>query len=224
MGKTEKNSGGLISEYLPVMKFLSMVYDMDTEIVLTNMEKIIHVENPLNIHTRPGAPLGEREKFFFRDRSYHNKEYIINYRALSANGDRLRSSTMFIRDDDGKLIGSLTISTRVEELLRMRNVVDLLINGAHSNFNINEPKDKSPPVYENLSISVEDMVAETVNKGLAHSGVPVERLTPKEKKTIVHELDQKGIFMVKGAISIVAKRLSSSDATIYRYLQQLGEV
>jgi predicted transcriptional regulator YheO len=201
-----------------------MVYGTETQIILTDLERIIYVENSLNPTLIPGAPLGEREKKFQKERYYQNKEYVINYRALSANGDRLRSSTMFIRNAEGKLIGTLTIGTRVEELLRVRDVMDTMINGSNSNLNINESKNTPTPVYENLSVSVEDMVAETVNKGLSCSGVPAERLTPAEKKNIVQELDQKGVFMVKGAISIVAKRLNSSDATIYRYLQQLNGV
>jgi predicted transcriptional regulator YheO len=220
MGKIAKPAVKIAAVYLPVMRFLSMVYGPETEIVLTDMKKIIHVENALYPKDVPGSPLGEQEKKFLQERNYQNKEYVINYRALSKNGDRLRSSTMFLWDEDGKLTGTLTINTRVEELLRVRDVVDVLINGANSS--LNDSKSKTTPVYDNLAISVEDIVAETINKGLTSSGVPAERLTSIEKKNIVHELDQKGIFMVKGAISIVAKRLSTSDATIYRYLQQLN--
>lgn len=220
MGTKETGPHSLTKHYRDMMKFLALVCGVDTELVLTDTSSILHVENPMDPKTAPGAPLGEREKNFLQDREYEGKECIVNYRALSDTGDRLRASTMIIRDEKGKPAGTFTINSRVENLIRVRQIVDNLINGDNSNLNVQEPK--TAAVYENLSVSLEDMVAETVDKGLMESGVPAERLTPAEKKKIVHELDQKGVFMVKGAISIVAKRLSSSDATIYRYLQHFN--
>ena len=44
-----------------------------------------------------------------------------------------------------------------------------------------------------------------------------------EKIRIVEDLQQAGIFYIKGAVSEVATQLGSSEATIYRYLSKLKD-
>ena len=48
--------------------------------------------------------------------------------------------------------------------------------------------------------------------------IPLERLTQEEKIGIVRNLDNKGVFMIKGAVGILAKRLDVSQASLYRYI------
>ena len=48
-------------------------------------------------------------------------------------------------------------------------------------------------------------------------------LTMDEKIRIVEDLQQAGIFYMKGAVSEVAAQLGSSEATIYRYLSKLKD-
>ena len=52
--------------------------------------------------------------------------------------------------------------------------------------------------------------------------VPVERLTQDEKMEIMAALNRKGVFLLKGSVSYVAKELHSSEASIYRYLGKLN--
>ena len=39
--------------------------------------------------------------------------------------------------------------------------------------------------------------------------------------SVIREMDSRGVFLAKGSVIEVAKKLKSSKATIYRYLQQL---
>lgn len=55
------------------------------------------------------------------------------------------------------------------------------------------------------------------------SALPPDRLTMDEKVRIVEDLQQAGIFYMKGAVSEVAAQLGSSEATIYRYLSKLKD-
>ena len=55
------------------------------------------------------------------------------------------------------------------------------------------------------------------------SVLPPDRLTMDEKIRIVDDLQQAGIFYMKGAVSEVAAQLGSSEATIYRYLSKLKD-
>ena len=46
-------------------------------------------------------------------------------------------------------------------------------------------------------------------------------LSQDEKVKILQLLEERGIFMLKGVIPIVAQKLASSPASIYRYLNKI---
>ena len=56
----------------------------------------------------------------------------------------------------------------------------------------------------------------------ANYPVDVDRLTQDEKMEIMDILNRKGVFLLKGSVSYVAKELHSSEASIYRYLGKLN--
>ena len=64
--------------------------------------------------------------------------------------------------------------------------------------------------------------ASIVSEVVSNYPVPVERLTQDEKMEIMAALNRKGVFLLKGSVSYVAKELHSSEASIYRYLGKLN--
>ena len=51
--------------------------------------------------------------------------------------------------------------------------------------------------------------------------MPLDRLSPQEKIEIIRELNELGVFLLKGGVSQVATSLSISEPTVYRYLQKI---
>ena len=49
------------------------------------------------------------------------------------------------------------------------------------------------------------------------------RLSYQEKMEVVRSLDEKGIFLVKGAITELAAALKTTEVTIYRYINKLQQ-
>jgi predicted transcriptional regulator YheO len=76
---------------------------------------------------------------------------------------------------------------------------------------------------ETFPESIADMITSILHSVLHHSNIPRERLTQKEKIEIVNILHQKGVFLLKGAVSETAAQLCSSEATIYRYLNKINK-
>ena len=64
----------------------------------------------------------------------------------------------------------------------------------------------------------------TMKSILKNRDIPVEHLKKDEKVKIVAALKEKGVFLLKGAVTEVAKQLDSSEATIYRYLNEVEEM
>jgi len=56
---------------------------------------------------------------------------------------------------------------------------------------------------------------------LKRQTIPPSRMEKSDKIEIVKELDERGLFMVKGAIDLVASRLDISKFTLYGYLEEI---
>ena len=220
-----------IAAFLP---FFSQAFNSNAEILLCDTEKIIYVHNPLTGSSKVGAPIGEMERSFIEDKVYNVQDSVFNYRALLADGKRLRASTMFLKDENGQLAGLLTVNLQIEDLLKMRDLMDFYINGSSSSMNESTPahgthsrKKRKPSAsfvnrYEQVNVAIKDIIQTVTDQFLSIYGISVDRLTASERIQIVCELDKQGVFLVKGSISEVAQKLNCSEATVYRYLQQLS--
>ncbi len=209
-----------------LLPFLREALGPDAEILLCDTERILYAEHPITDRVKPGNRLGDMERSFIEEEIYKTRDSVTNYRALLPSRERLRASTLFLRNEDGSLAGFLTINIRVESMLQARDVIDTLINGA-TPYSAGFVQKKGTPApqpelfsrYEGVTIVVSDIIHTVVEEFLGDFGVSADRLTAAERQQIVHELDNRGVFLVKGAISEVAKQLGCSEATIYRYLQ-----
>ena len=68
-------------------------------------------------------------------------------------------------------------------------------------------------------MDVGDLVSSILAERFA--GISPARLKQEERMTVIHTLQEKGVFLIKGAVPEVAQALSCSEATIYRYLSKL---
>ena len=78
------------------------------------------------------------------------------------------------------------------------------------------------PAAQAYPTSIAGATANIVSSVVANYPVEVDRLTQDEKMDIMETLSRKGVFLLKGSVSYVAKELHSSEASIYRYLGKLN--
>ena len=222
-----------LEPYRTLVSFLGEALGPDYEVVLhdlTSEEGTIAAIVNNNISGRTeGAPLSNMALRFIHGKVYEKQPYVAGYQGASQAKGRLRSSTMFIKDGS-ELIGMLCINFDAAKYSRMAQEL-LALCGAHQ-----EP---GPSVgVENFVSSLPDAVQAAITDvtGVYTGGQNVDidinvedseaigqRLTMDEKIRIVEDLQQAGIFYMKGAVSEVAAQLGSSEATIYRYLSKLKD-
>ena len=63
------------------------------------------------------------------------------------------------------------------------------------------------------------MVYSVLERVLSACKAAPSRLTAREKREVVEELNARGVFLLKGVVTEVARRLSVSEQTVYRYLK-----
>ncbi|MHC1748959.1 MAG: transcriptional regulator [Cellulosilyticaceae bacterium] len=218
----------LLIPYVKIVEFLGTVLGPDYEIVLqdpTNkLHSIIAIYNGHITGRSIGSPLSDLGLKIITERSYHHADYQVNYNGLSKDNKLLRSSTFFIKDDDG-LIGLLCISFDSSKYLSLSKDILRLCNPdrmVNENYNFS-PTPSSLTISENFTGSISELTVSVLKECFPNMYVDPSRLNKDEKMYIVECLYNKGVFLVKGAISQVASLLYCSDATIYRYLNKISK-
>lgn len=143
--------------------------------------------------------------------------YIVNTR----DGKLLRSSTMFIRDDNGKTVGSLCINTditetvRFEEYLRQYNQYNVPTVNANPMIPNQAPPTQEQEFFANDVSQLLDYLIAEAGKQV---GKPVEKMQREDKINFVRYLDQKGAFLITKASERIYEYLNISRFTLYNYL------
>lgn len=76
---------------------------------------------------------------------------------------------------------------------------------------------------ENFSVNADDLTADRIAAFCANTGVTPERMSREERLALIRELDDAGVFSLKGAVDTVSERLGVSQPSVYRYLKQVRE-
>ena len=84
------------------------------------------------------------------------------------------------------------------------------------------PPNALSDAVESFPETISEAMETVMNGCLQNSDISPDRLTQSEKIHIVEILNQRGIFLLKGAVSQVAKQLCCSEPTIYRYLNMVN--
>lgn len=74
---------------------------------------------------------------------------------------------------------------------------------------------------EILSVNAEDLTNQHIQTFVKELGVQPERMNKSERLKMIADLDESGIFLIKGAVDTVAGALGISSPTVYRYLQSV---
>ncbi|RKD27958.1 Predicted transcriptional regulator YheO, contains PAS and DNA-binding HTH domains [Caminicella sporogenes DSM 14501] len=204
----------ILKSYIPIVEGIARTFGRNCEVVLHDFSKmnssIIAIENGHVTGRSIGSPMTEEGLRAVRKKNIDN---IINYTGKTADGRLLKSSTMFIKDENDEVIGCLCINFDISELFIARRVFDDIMQT-----DINESEKIAEEVIGN---KVNDVLTDIVKNTLKQMGKPVAYMSKEEKVNIVKKLDQQGAFLIKGAIDYVAKVLCVSRYTIYNYLDEI---
>ncbi len=212
-----------LEQYKVVVEFLGQALGPDYEIVLHDLSsgknEIVAIANGSISGREVGAPLTNLALKFIAEKTYEHKDYEVGYPGISPRDAKLYTSTMFIKNPAGKLIGILCINYDTSRCTRALEALRELCGSIFPDAGkLGAP---APDMQEKFQGSVRDLVRASVEEIIRSSGVPAERMTMDEKIAIVERLNEDGVFYLKGTVSEVAEYLSTSEATIYRYLSKL---
>ena len=221
----------LLQQFSKLTEFLGRALGPDYEVALHDLTdkdcSIVAIANNHISGREIGAPLTNVALKIIADRSYLTSDYRVHYRGVSADGKMLRSSTFFIKDDAGALIGMLCINF---DDSRYKALSDSILGLCHpdafveTNFLFDEQRLATqllPEEPESFQHTPRGVAGSEVASVLRDLNVAADRLTQDEKMEVVGVLESRGVFLLKGAVKDVAEALCCSPASVYRYLSKL---
>ena len=136
-------------------------------------------------------------------------EDLHNYTTYTEDGKTLRSSSTFLRDNNGEVFGALCINIDVTPLLAFQPILDGLCR-----------RDGPADVTETFVDDIFEILESMIEEAAYEIGKPLSLMSKEERVIFVEILDGKGAFQVKKAVPLIAGRLGVSRYTVYNYLNE----
>ena len=219
----------LKKKYGTIVEFLGKTLGPDYEIVLHDTEdhlnSIVAIANGHVSGREVGGPLTNFGLEVISDDGYRDLDYKLNYNGVSKDKRILRSSSMFIKDESGDIVGMLCVNF---DDSRYREIGENLLRLCHPDalIEINSSYDSVDSLVNEAGETFYDSVSEDadgiIGDYLASAGKTAQELSHHDRQNIVELLSRKGLFNFKGAVREAAKQLGCSEPSIYRYLNKVG--
>jgi predicted transcriptional regulator YheO len=136
------------------------------------------------------------------------------YVTHTKEGRILRSTSIYIRDDNGAVIGCLCINYDISDLLIAQRTLQAVTK--HSL----ETAPPNPSIEEYFAHDVNDLLDYLIQESIQQVGKPVAMMNRDDKVSGLSYLDKKGAFLIKKSGDRVAKFYDISKYTLYSYLEE----
>ena len=133
----------------------------------------------------------------------------LGYLTKTPNGKLLKSSTIYLKDDEGKVAALFCINFDVSALAVAENVI-------HDMVSVREEEQKKEP--EAIVNNVSDLLDELIQRSVHLVGKPVEYMTKEDKVRAIQFLSNSGALLITKSGDKIANFCGISKYTLYSYL------
>lgn len=209
----EKNKQ-IFARYIMLADVLGQMFQNVLEVVIHDFKDldhaIIYIVNGHISGRSVGGPISEVNlRRLLEEGQFPDK--LVNFSSRNSRGQPLKSSSLAIRDDHGKLIGAFCMHFDLSHFEQFQRFLDFFVSSnVDSIVGIND-FGASQPQDQEINAEIETW--------LLKQGLHTAQLTYHDKQSIVSHLYHKGCFKRRGAISIVASALQLTRQSIYNYIE-----
>ena len=130
------------------------------------------------------------------------------YLTRTRDGKLLKSSSIYIRDDNGEVGAIFCINFDMSALSMMEHSIHELIS----------PKDVTQKEPERITLNVSDLLDDLIAQSVELVGKPVALMTKEDKVKAIRFLSQNGALLITKSGDKIAKHFGISKYTLYSYL------
>ena len=162
-----------------------------------------------------GRKIGDGPSHVVLEQIGHDDDQVSDqlcYLTRTKDGKTLKSSSVYIHDEHGKVAAILGINYDISSLLMVEDAVHELI----------DTKDKTQGEPEKI-VNVNDLLDELIAQSVALVGKPVALMNKEDKMRAIGFLSQNGAFLVTKSGDKIAKYFGISKYTLYSYIDKQQE-
>jgi predicted transcriptional regulator YheO len=156
---------------------------------------------------KPGAPVPDLD--FISSELDSGTPDQLNYR-IKIDSRELQSSTIWVRDANGKPVGAVCVNLDYSGLLQTRSLLERLT----------APAREAPSfvVRNTLAKNLDELIEHSVSAFMRQNEIShIGMMTQEDKLRLMAEIEKNGLFQLRGAVKLLADMLSVSRASIYNY-------
>lgn len=215
--KLTKTDKFIMDSYSSMIEGLSAYLGSTYEISLHSLEdynhSVVKIMNGYHSGRSAGAPLTDLALNMLKritDQGLSATESYTAYNAINSAGEHLKSSTIPVIGENGRVIGILCINFYMDSPLS--EILQSLTGG-----------NSARTEHEHFASTTTDTISEAVKD--ARSQVMLNSNIPavNKNKELIRILYEEGIFRIKDSVVEVANALSISKNTVYLHLRSISK-
>ncbi len=199
----------ILKTFFPIADLIAGTFGPNCEVAVHDLEQpdrsVVYVAN--------GAVTGRKEGQSFdhliRNVLLNNRfedDRVINY-TFQTGEKTIRSSSALIRNSENKVVGMICINYDLSPYLQAKQNLDAFLLSEGETEMVEEPDKTVMEVIDQLILKI-------------IGDANVSELPRKRLIELVRFMDEKGVFLVKGAMDKVAELMGISKVTLYSYLDE----
>lgn len=204
----------ILARYVKVGEFLAEMFVPHLEVAVHDLRYPEHsIIAIFNGHIT-GRNVGEgTSDLGYEKVSGKVPDKVVNYKNESPDGKPLKSSSLTIRNAQGKIIGSLGLNYDISVFNQFSNVLSIFTNT------------KENPVTHGKEAFFYGNTKEEIQIAINHfkisHGLTNKVLSRKDKQDVIKFLIKGGHLNKRGAVAIIGEALSVTRPTVYKYINDL---
>ncbi len=207
-----------IDFYTRLARGLAAQFGSNCEIVIHDLESndvehsIVAIENGYIT----GRKLGDGPSHIVLESLQNGAKHThdkLAYLTKTKDGKILKSSTIYIRNSLGKIIGILSINYDITILLAAQSHIQ--------SFTATAADDTEASGPETVSMNVSDLLDELIEQAFQRIGKPAAVMTKDDKIDFIRLLNDAGAFLITKSGQRVCQVLCISKFTLYSYLNEI---
>lgn len=212
---TVKTEDNLSAENLKrIAAMVVKTFGKNCEVVIHDFSRLpysmVHVEGTV-YKQNVGTPVAKHIKEILKSQGDDAKD-ICNHKYVTESGRILKSSTSFLRNQEGKIIGAICVNFDITEFLNHSALIEDVIH-----IDARKAEDRSGAFSSSLTATIENMVDHAV----LNAGKQPASMSKEEKVELVKNLELQGAFQLKGAVDHIAHTMGVTRYTVYNYLKEI---
>ncbi|GKU83048.1 transcriptional regulator [Niallia sp. NCCP-28] len=215
MSHSHKDIHPILQRYIPVADMIVATFGKFCEVTihdLRNYQSSLVYLNGNVTGRKPGAPITD---VMLKELYKHGDSIkdMPGFTTRSKDGKILKASISFIRNEKEKVIGCIGINFDITSILTATQVLHDLSMTSDI-----EGIEATPEMYAK---DIGEVFQHIIRSTLDEMGIPIDKMKREDKVSFVKQLDEKGVFLINGAIDQISETLKVTKQTIYNYLDEI---